>query len=78
MVLVSTEKTYIRDLDEKVVEIEVERLRTFTNHPFKAIGDSFFIFYSVLNILTIAISSNYLIFCKNGGIQYLKVRGKYP
>ena len=35
-----TEKTDIRDSDEKVVEIEMERLRTFTNHPFKAIGDS--------------------------------------
>ena len=35
-----TEKTYIRDSDEKVVEIEMERLRTFTNHPFKVIGDS--------------------------------------
>ena len=33
-----TEKTDIRDSDEKVVEIE--RLRTFTNHPFKVIGDS--------------------------------------
>lgn len=27
-----TEKTDIRDSDEKVVEIEMERLRTFTNH----------------------------------------------
>ena len=35
-----TEKTDIRDSDEKVVEIEMERLRTFTNHPFKVIGDS--------------------------------------
>ena len=35
-----TEKTDIRDSDEKVVEIELERLRTFTNHPFKVIGDS--------------------------------------
>ena len=35
-----TEKTDIRDSDEKVVEIEMERLRTFTNHPFKIIGDS--------------------------------------
>ena len=35
-----TEKTDIRDLDEKVVEIEMERLRNFTNHPFKVIGDS--------------------------------------
>ena len=35
-----TEKTDIRDLDEKVVEIEMERLRNFTNHPFKIIGDS--------------------------------------
>ena len=35
-----TEKTDIRDSDEKVVEIEMERLRTFTNHPFKVIDDS--------------------------------------
>ena len=35
-----TEKTDIRDSDEKVVEIEMEQLRTFTNHPFKVIGDS--------------------------------------
>ena len=35
-----TEKTDISDSDEKVVEIEMERLRTFTNHPFKVIGDS--------------------------------------
>ena len=35
-----TEKTDIRDSDEKVVEIEMERLRTFKNHPFKGIGDS--------------------------------------
>ena len=26
--------------DEKVVEIEMERLRAFPNHPFKVIGDS--------------------------------------
>ena len=35
-----TEKTDIRHSDEKVVEIEMERLRTFTNRPFKVIGDS--------------------------------------
>ena len=35
-----TEKTDIRDSDEKVVEIEMGRLRNFTNHPFKIIGDS--------------------------------------
>ena len=35
-----TEKTDIRNSNEKVVEIEMERLRTFTNHPFKVIGDS--------------------------------------
>ena len=34
------QKTDIRDSDEKVVEIEMERLRTFTNHPYKVIGDS--------------------------------------
>ena len=28
------EKTELRDPDEKVIEIELERLRTFTNHPF--------------------------------------------
>ena len=35
-----TENTDIRDSDEKVVEIEMEWLKTFTNHPFKVIGDS--------------------------------------
>lgn len=34
------QKTDVRDPDEKVVEIEMERLRTFPNHPFKVIGDS--------------------------------------
>ena len=55
-----TEKTDIRDSDEKVVEIEMERLRTFTNHPFKVIGDSQMIElhdsikkYGVLNPLTV-------------------------
>ena len=33
-------KTDVRDQDEKVVEIEMERLRAFPNHPFKVIGDS--------------------------------------
>ena len=33
-------KTGVRDPDEKVVEIEMERLRAFPNHPFKVIGDS--------------------------------------
>ena len=33
-------KTDVRDPDEKVVEIEMERLRAFSNHPFKVIGDS--------------------------------------
>ena len=33
-------KTDVRDPDEKVVEIEMERLRAFPNHPFKVIGDS--------------------------------------
>lgn len=32
-------KTDVRDPDEKVVEIEMERLRAFPNHPFKVIGD---------------------------------------
>ena len=54
------EKMDIRDSDEKVVEIEMERLRTFTNHPFKVIGDSQMIElqdsikkYGVLNPLTV-------------------------
>lgn len=34
------QKTDLRDPDEKVVEIEMERLRAFPNHPFKVIGDS--------------------------------------
>ena len=33
-------ETDVRDPDEKVVEIEMERLRAFPNHPFKVIGDS--------------------------------------
>ena len=33
-------ETDVRDPDEKVVEIEMERLRAFSNHPFKVIGDS--------------------------------------
>lgn len=33
------QKTDVRDPDEKVVEIEMERLREFPNHPFKVIGD---------------------------------------
>lgn len=32
-------ETDVRDPDEKVVEIEMERLRAFSNHPFKVIGD---------------------------------------
>ena len=31
-------ETDVRDPDEKVVEIEMERLRAFSNHPFKVIG----------------------------------------
>ena len=34
------EKTDVRDSDEKVVEIEMERLRSFANHPFKVEADS--------------------------------------
>lgn len=34
------QKTDVRDPDEKVVEIEMERLRAFPNHPFKVIEDS--------------------------------------
>ena len=34
------QKIEVRDPDEKVVEIEMERLRAFPNHPFKVIGDS--------------------------------------
>ena len=33
-------KENLRDQDEKVVEIEMEWLRAFPNHPFKVIGDS--------------------------------------
>ena len=33
-------KTDVRDPDEKVIEIEMEWLRAFPNHPFKVIGDS--------------------------------------
>lgn len=33
-------KTDVRDPDEKVIEIEMERLRAFPNHPFKVIGNS--------------------------------------
>ena len=34
------EKTDQREADEKVVEIELERLRSFANHPFKVQADS--------------------------------------
>ena len=34
------EKTEQWETGEKVVEIELERLRTFTNHPFKVQADS--------------------------------------
>ena len=34
------EKTDVRDSDEKVVEIEMESLRSFANHPFKVEEDS--------------------------------------
>lgn len=34
------EKTEQCNADEKVVEIEVERLRSFSNHPFKVQTDS--------------------------------------
>ena len=34
------EKTEQREADEKVVEIKLERLRSFTNHPFKVQADS--------------------------------------
>ena len=34
------EKTEQREADEKVVEIELERLRSFANHPFKVQADS--------------------------------------
>lgn len=34
------EKTDERVTDEKVVEIEMERLREFANHPFKVCADS--------------------------------------
>ena len=34
------EKTEVCDADEKVIEMELERLRTFENHPFKVQADS--------------------------------------
>ena len=34
------EKTEVCDADEKVIEMELERLRTFKNHPFKVQADS--------------------------------------
>ena len=34
------EKRELLDQDEKVVEIELERLRGFVNHPFKVQADS--------------------------------------
>ena len=34
------EKTEHLDTGEKIVEIELERLRSFTNHPFKVQADS--------------------------------------
>ena len=33
-------KTDLREQDEKVVEIEMERLVSFNNHPFKVILDN--------------------------------------
>jgi len=38
--MLMAEKTDVRDSDEKVVEIEMERLRGFANHPFKVEADS--------------------------------------
>ena len=38
--MTGTEKVEQRDSDEKVVEIELERLRSFENHPFKVQADS--------------------------------------
>ena len=35
-----TEKTDLREQNEKVVEIEMERLVPFNNHPFKVILDN--------------------------------------
>ena len=34
------EKKELLDQDERVVEIELERLRGFVNHPFKVLADS--------------------------------------
>ena len=34
------EKTEVCDAEEKVIEMELERLRTFENHPFKVHADS--------------------------------------
>ena len=41
-------KTDVRDPDEKVVEIEMERLRAFPNHPFKVKDDDNM---NILNLL---------------------------
>ena len=38
--MVVTEKPEKHEFDEKIVEIELERLRTFQNHPFKVQADS--------------------------------------
>ena len=39
------EKKELLDQDERVVEIELERLRGFVNHPFKVQADSQMIDY---------------------------------
>ena len=38
--MTAVEKLEQRDSDEKVVEIELERLRSFEKHPFKVQADS--------------------------------------
>ena len=34
------EKTYIRHVDENVIKLKIQRLRAFTNHLFKIVGES--------------------------------------
>ena len=64
------EKTELLEEDEKVVEIELERLRGFENHPFKVRADSQMIElqesikkYGILNPLITVFVKRTLLFC---------------
>lgn len=64
------EKTELLEEDEKVVEIELERLREFENHPFKVRADSQMIElqesikkYGILNPLITVFVKRTLLFC---------------